>query len=82
MGGKPRLKEFSRSRYSYTILPPNSCSPNQLKNKNQIEQLREAVTVQKLIGEEKIEAYIKQKPKVDDLAINRLKSIAGKIKVT
>ena len=82
MGGKPRLKEFSRSHYSYKILPPNTYSPNQLKNKNQVEQLKETVTVQKLIGEEKIEAYIKQKPKVDDLAINRLKSIAGKIKVT
>lgn len=81
MGGKPRLKEFSRSHYSYTILPPNTYSPNQLKNKNQVEQLKETTVVQKLIGEEKIEKYIKQKPKVDNLAISRLKSIAGKIKV-
>lgn len=81
MGGKPRLKEFSRSHYSYTILPPYTYSPNELKNKNQSEQLKEAIAVQKLIGEEKIEKYIKQKPKVDDLAVNRLKSIAGRIKV-
>ena len=82
MGGKPRLKAFSRTHYSYVILPPNTCTPNELKNKNQIEQLKETIAVQKLIGEEQIERYIKQKPKVDDLAISRLKSIAGKIKVT
>jgi hypothetical protein len=81
MGGKPRLKEFSRSHYSYRILPPNTYNPNELKNINQIEQLKETTVVQKLVGEERIEKYIKQKPKVDDLAISRLKSIAGKIKV-
>ena len=79
--GKPRLKEFSRNHYSYKILPTNACPPNELKNKNQIEQLKETHTVQKLIGEERIENYIQQKSKVDEIALNRLKSIAGKIKV-
>jgi hypothetical protein len=81
IGDKLMLKEFSRSHYSYTLLSPNTCTPTELKNKNQIAQLKETVAVQKLIGEERIEKYIKQKPKVDDLAINRLKSIAGKIRV-
>jgi hypothetical protein len=81
MGGKPRLKEFSRSHYSYKILPPNKYPPNELKNINQSEQLKEIYTVQKLIGEERIEKYIQQKSKVDEIAISRLKSIAGKIKV-
>ena len=81
IGDQPRLKEFSRSHYSYKILPPNTCTPTELKNKNQIEQLKETSAIQKMIGEERIEKYIKQKPKVDDLAINRLKSIAGKIRV-
>lgn len=79
--GKPRLKEFSRSHYSYRILAPNAYPPNELKNINQIEQLRETHAVQKLLGEEKIEKYIQQKSKVDDIAISRLKSIAGRIKV-
>jgi|WetSurMetagenome_2_1015567.scaffolds.fasta_scaffold19159_5 hypothetical protein len=81
MGGKPRLKEFSRHHYSYKILPPNSCQPNELKNINQGEQLKETHTVQKLIGEERIERYIQQKSKVDEIAINRLKSIAGRIRL-
>ena len=79
--GKPRLKEFSRRHYSYKILPPYTYSVNELKNINQSEQLRETQTVQKLVGEERIESYIQQKSKVDEIAINRLKSIAGKIKV-
>lgn len=79
--GKPRLKEFSRRHYSYKILPPNAYPPNELKNINQVEQLRETHVVQKLIGEERIENYIQQKSKVDEIALNRLKSIAGKIKV-
>ena len=79
--GKPRLKEFSRRHYSYKILPPNTYLPNELKNINQSEQLRETSTVQKLIGEERIEKYIQQKSKVDEIAISRLKSIAGRIKV-
>jgi hypothetical protein len=77
----PRLKEFSRSHYSYKILSPNSYSPNELKNINQLEQLRETRAVQKLVGEERIENYILQKSKVDEIAITRLKSIAGRIKV-
>ena len=48
---------------------------------NQSEQLRETNAVQQLVGEERIENYIQQKSKVDEIAINRLKSIAGKIKV-
>jgi hypothetical protein len=79
--GKPRLKEFSRRHYSYKILPPYTYSVNELKNINQSEQLRETNTVQQLVGEERIENYIQQKSKVDEIAINRLKSIAGKIKV-
>ncbi len=82
MGGKPRLKEFSKNHYSYKILPPNTYSPNDLKNINQIEQLKETNAIQKILGEGSIEKYIKQKSKVDDLAISRLKSIAGKIKVS
>jgi hypothetical protein len=82
MGGKPRLKEFSRTRYSYTILLPNTYQPNDLKNINQCEQLRETKTVQNLIGEERLEKYIRQKSKVDDLAISRLKAIASNIKVS
>lgn len=80
--GRPRLKEFSRQHYSYRILPPNTCQINDLKNINQIEQLREANAVQKLIGEEKIETYVQKKSKVDEIAIDRLKSIAEKIKVS
>jgi hypothetical protein len=79
--GKPRLKEFSRRHYSYKILPPYTYSVNELKNINQSEQLRETNTVQQLVGEERIENYIQQKSKVDEIAINRLKSIAGRIKV-
>ncbi|HII86057.1 TPA: hypothetical protein HA273_05760 [Candidatus Bathyarchaeota archaeon] len=79
--GKPRLKQFSRRRYSYKILPPNTCVPNELKNTNQREQLEEAHAVQKIVGEERMEKYIEQKSKVDEIAISRLKSIAGKIKV-
>ena len=81
MGGKPRLKEFSRFHYSYKILPPSTYHPNELKNINQCEQLRETHAVQELVGEERIEKYIQQKSKVDEIAISRLKSIAGKIKV-
>ncbi len=77
----PRLKEFSSNHYSYKILPPYSCQPNELKNKNQIEQLKEANLIQDLIGEEKIESYIHKKSKVDAIAISRLKSIAVNIKV-
>lgn len=79
--GKPRLKEFSRKNYSYKILSPYSYRPNDLKNVNQSEQLKEADIVRKLIGEEKMEKYIGKKSKVDEIAIDRLKSIAGKIKV-
>lgn len=78
---QPRLKEFSPHHYSYKILPPYTCHPNELKNKNQIEQLKEANLIQNLIGEEKIESYIQKKAKVDAVAISRLKSIAGNIKV-
>ena len=77
----PRLKEFSSNHYSYRILPPYTCHPNDLRNKNQVEQLKEANLVQDLIGEEKIETYIQKKSKVDAVAICRLKSIAGNIKV-
>jgi hypothetical protein len=77
----PRLKEFSPHHYAYKILPPYTCQPNELKNKNQIEQLKEANLIQDLIGEEKIESYIQKKSKVDAVAISRLKSIAGNIKV-
>jgi hypothetical protein len=80
--GRPRLKEFSRQHYSYKILPPNSYKINDLRNLNQSEQLKETNTVQRLIGEEKMESYIQKKSKVDGIAINRLKSIAGEIKNT
>lgn len=77
----PRLKEFSPQHYSYKILPPFTYHPNELRNKNQIEQLKEANIIQTLVGEEKIESYIQKKSKVDAVAISRLKSIAGNIKV-
>jgi hypothetical protein len=79
--GNPRLKEFSRMNYSYKILAPSAFPPNELKNSNQIEQLKETQTVQQLVGEERIEKYIQQKSKVDEIAINRLKSIAGRVKI-
>jgi len=77
----PRLKEFSANHYAYKILQPYTCQSTELKNKNQIEQLKEANLIQDLIGEEKLETYIQKKSKVDAVAINRLKSIAGNIKV-
>jgi len=78
---QPRLKEFSPHHYSYKILPPYACHPIELKNKNQVEQLKEANLVQDFIGEEKIESYLQKKSKVDAVAISRLKSIAGNIKI-
>lgn len=77
----PRLKEFSRAHYSYRILPPLSRSPNEIRNFNQSEQLKEANVVRRLVGEEKIESHIQKKSKVDQLTINKLKSIAGQIDV-
>lgn len=79
--GKPRLKKFLTTNYGYRILPSSTYSPNDLKNINQTEQLKEALKVSDLIGQGKIENYIQQKPKVDAVAITRLKSIAGNVKI-
>jgi hypothetical protein len=79
--GKPRLKQFMANNYGYRILPSYSYQPNDLRNINQVEQLKEAMKVSSLVGQDNIERYIQQKPKVDNVAIDRLKTIAGKIKI-
>ena len=79
--GRPRLKKFSTSNYGYRILPAYTYQPNDLKNLNQVEQLKETIKVSDLIGQGDIEKYIQQKSKVDDVAINRLRSIAGNVRV-
>ena len=76
-----RLKEFSSEHYAYKILPQDACRADDLKNRNQVEQLKEVNLLQDLIGEEKIETYIQKKPKVDTVAMDRLKSITGNITI-
>jgi hypothetical protein len=79
--GKPRLKQFMVNNYGYRILPSYSYQPNDLRNINQVEQLKETIKVSQLIGQDNIEKYIQQKSKVDDVAIDRLRTIAGKIRI-
>ena len=79
--GTPRLKKFVSDDYGYKILPSNTYQPNDLKNINQTEQLKETMKVSSLIDQGDIENYLQQKSKVDDVAITRLKSIARNVKI-
>jgi|GEM_PF-5797365 len=60
----PRLKGFSSDNYAYKILPPKSDNPVELKNRNQIEQLKETNLIQTLVGEEQIETYLQKSQKL------------------
>ena len=84
----PRIKVFSRREYSYDLCSREDArsrlgceaSFSEIRDYNQIEQLRESNTVRTLVGRERILPYVQTKSAVDDLSVTRLRSIASSIK--
>jgi len=84
----PRIKIFSRNKYSYDLCSSEEArtrlrreaSFSEIRDYNQIEQLKESNTVRTLVGREDVLPYIRTKSAVDDLSVTRLKNIASSVK--
>jgi hypothetical protein len=83
----PKMKIFSRSKYSYDLCSPEDArrrvsgepSYSAIRDYNQVEQLKESSLVRTLVGREKILPYVQTKSGVDELSIRRLQKIAKSV---
>jgi hypothetical protein len=79
---QPKLKRFDSDEYSYSVTRSRLRSRALLEHLNQTDQLGEAHKVRDSIGEERMRDYVQTKKAVDRLTLERLESIATRIKVT
>lgn len=89
---EPRYKVFLRERYAYKLLdriPENDPLARMKKERrytkiiafNEQQQFAETIKVKEMVGNEKMERYIKSKRAVSEVVYKKLRNIFSKIKI-